>query len=235
MFRLFTTPVWFNGWDVMFDMVSLVVALLIAAYSFRLYRINNQNKFAYFSLAFVMVAVSLFSKIFTDSVLYYTPLRDVTAVVLQPLAGPGLQFSALLYRAAFFLQMAPLLGAWLLIFFISQKSRDRLHRFYELSQIGLFVYLVLLVSFVSNFRYFVFYLTSAVLLALIVLNYYKNYLNTDKNKNAKMVMISFVFILLAQFFFIFVFMVPGLYVIGELLMLIGFLLILYAYGRVTRT
>jgi len=35
MFRLFFTPGWFNGYDLLFNSVGLVVALLIAAYSWR--------------------------------------------------------------------------------------------------------------------------------------------------------------------------------------------------------
>ena len=60
MFRLFFTPEWFNGWDVVFNIVGLVIALIIAGYSWRVYRIHKENKYAYFSLVFVLVAISLF-------------------------------------------------------------------------------------------------------------------------------------------------------------------------------
>lgn len=234
MYRLFFTPEWFNGWDIVFDLISLVVALLIAAYSWHIYRINKENKFAYFSFAFVLVAIGFLFKGLTSGVLYFTPVRDVAAIMLEPITGQSLEFSHLYYRAAFFLQMASTLGAWLLIFFVSQKSRSRLKKFYEVSQIALFVYLVLLISIVSNFQYFVFYLTSAVLLGLISLNYYKNYLNTNKNKNAFKVLLSFLLILLGNFFLIFVFLEGILYVVGEILVLVGFLLLLYTYSKTRR-
>ena len=142
MFRLFLTPGWFNGWDIVVEGISLLVALLIAAYSWKVYRLNKENRFAYFSLAFVLVALGLACKMLTSGVVYYTPLRDVAADVLRPVAGARLRFSSLLYRGGFFLQMAPMLGAWLLIFFISQTPRQRLRRFDEISQIALFIYLV---------------------------------------------------------------------------------------------
>ncbi len=232
MYRLFFTPGWFSGWDILIDAVSIIVALLVAAYSWKVYRLNRENRFAYFSLAFILVAIGLLLKTLTSGVLYYTPIRDVAADVLRPLAGPRLQFSHLLYRGGFFLQMAPLLGAWLLIFFISQKSRARLHKFHELSQMALFIYLVLLISIVANFKYFVFHLTSMVLLGLIVLNYYKNFLNTA-NKNALRVMWAFLLILVANAFFVFVFLVPGFYALGELFQLLGFLLLLGTYVAIT--
>ncbi len=233
MFRLFFTPGWFNGFDLLFDSIGLVVALLIAAYSWRIYKLNNENRFLYFSLAFILVSISLSFKIFTSGVLYFFPVRETVAQVLRPAAGQGLRYSALFYRAGFFFQMASMLGAWLLIFLISQKSRARLTQFYELSQIGLFVYLVLLISVISNFEYVVFYLTSLVLLALIVLNYYKNYL-TSKKKNALLVMSAFLFILAGHLFLVFMSVNNSFYVAGEMLMLFGFLLLLYTYRTIVK-
>ena len=187
----------------------------------------------YFSLAFILVSISLSFKIFTSGVLYYFPVRETVAQVLRPAVGQGLRYSALFYRAGFFFQMASMLGAWLLIFLISQKSRARLTQFYELSQIGLFVYLVLLISVISNFEYVVFYLTSLVLLSLIVLNYYKNYL-TSKKKNALLVMSAFLFILTGHMFLVFMSVNNSFYVAGEMLMLLGFLLLLYTYRTIVK-
>ena len=233
MFRLFFTPEWFNGFDLLFDSIGLVVAMLIAAYSWRVYKFNQENRFAYFSLAFLLVSVSLAFKIFTSGVLYYFPVRETVAQVIGSAAGPRLKYSALFYRAGFFFQMASMLGAWLVIFFVSQKSRARLTKFYELSQIGLFVYLLLLISVISNFKYEVFYLTCSVLLSLIVLNYYKNYLTTEK-KSVFKVMTAFLFILAGNIFSVFVFLQNGSYVIGEVLILIGFLILLQTYRAVVR-
>jgi hypothetical protein len=233
MYQLFATPTWFNGWDLLFQVVSLVVALLISAFSFRIYRLHQNNKYAYFSFAFLLVAVGLLFKMGTSATLYFTPVRDAAAQMLRPLAGQQLQFSHLLYRSGFFLQMIPLLGAWLLIFFVSQKSRARLKKLYEVSQIALFIYLIVLISVVANFQYTIFYLTSAVILSLIVLNYYKSYLNS-KNKNTLRVMFSFLFILVGNLFLIFVFVFEGFYAIGELFSMIGFLLLLSVYHKTVK-
>ena len=234
MFRLFFTPAWFNGWDVIFDLVGLLVAMLIAAYSLRIYQINKENKFAYLSLAFILLSLGLLFKTFTSSVVYFTPIRDTVADVLRPVAGRGLAHSLVYYRSAFFFQMVSMLSGWLLIFFISQKSRARLRKFHEVTQIALFLYLVLLVSIVSNFKFSVFYTTSAVLLGLITLNYYKNYLNTNRNGKAFMVMFSFLLLLIGHLFLVFVSISNGLYVIGQAITVLGFLLLLYTYRRITR-
>lgn len=238
MFRLFFTPTWFNGWDIIFEAVILVIALMIAAYSYRIFRLSKENnKFVYLSFAFVLIALGFLIKIAISAILYFTPVRDAALGVLAPVviaSDSNLQFTNLFYRAGFFLQMASILGGWLLIFFVSQKARKRLNKWHEVSQMALFAYLILLISVVSNFQYIVFYLTSAVLLSLIVLNYYKNYLNKDKNINAYLVMVSFLLVLIGNIFFIFVFLFANFYIVGEILMLIGFLLLLYVYRRVVK-
>ena len=234
MYQLFSTPEWFNGFDLIFESLSLIISLLIAGYSWRVYRVSKENKFAYFSFAFILVAFSLFSKTFVHGVLYFSPVRDSVAGVLAPVLGSGLEFADLFYRGTFFLQMSTMLSAWLLIFFISQKSRERLKKYHEISQIALFIYLILLVSVIANFKYFVFYLTSAVILGMTSLNYYKNYLNNKRNKNAFRVMVAFLFILFSNITLVFVFLFSGFYVLGEILLLIGFLLLLYTYQKVIK-
>ncbi|PIN88044.1 hypothetical protein COV12_00615 [Candidatus Woesearchaeota archaeon CG10_big_fil_rev_8_21_14_0_10_32_24] len=236
MFTLFSTPTWFNGYDLLFAAVNLVIALLIAGYSWKIFKINKENKFGYFSFAFILIALAHIFKLMTQGLLYYSPWRSVATQIVAPVVGMaqnGVHYSDIFFRTGFFLSMITMLGAWLLIYFVSQKKSGRLNSYYEISQIGLFVYLVGLISFVSNFKYSVFYLTSSVILGMIVLNYYKNYLNTNKNRNAVKVMSSFMLLLFGNISFIFVFINESLYVIGELFMLLGFLLLLYTHHKVT--
>jgi len=237
MYRLFFTPTWFNGWDLVFEGIGLIIALLIACYSWKVYRISKENKYGYFSLAFILISLDFLFKMVTQGLVYYAPLRNMATGVLEPIVGmakSGINYSELFFRGGFLIYMIMMLGAWMLIFFVSQKKSGRLKCYYEVSQIALFVYLVVLISIVSNFKHFVFYLTSAVILGMTVLNYYKNFLNTGKSTNALLVMNSFLFILISQFFFVFVFLSEELYVLGEVLMLMGFLLLLYTYRKVTR-
>ena len=142
MFNLFSTPAWFNGIDLIFDSIVLVIALLIAGYSWKIYKTTSENKFGYFSLAFGLISLSFIFKLITYGVLYSDFLQVAADNVVKPLTQGNNLYNDLLYRLGFFIQMSSMLGAWLLIFLISQKSRDRLRRFHELSQIGLFVYLM---------------------------------------------------------------------------------------------
>ena len=231
MSSLFLTPGWFNGIDVIFELIGLVIALLISGYSWKSYRVSGEVRLRYFSLAFLLIGFSFFVKILTSSAVYYQEVRMVADTFIRPALGPDREYSVIFYKGGFFLEMASMLGGWLLLFFISQKARERLKKYYELSQMGLFVYLVLLVSWVASFKYVAFYLTSTVLISLIVLNYYKNYLNNN-NKNTLSIMNSFSLMLLGNIFFVFMFLTPLFYVLGQVFLLLGFILLLYTYMKV---
>ena len=237
MFQLFSTPGWFNGWDIVFDGLTLIIALIIAGYSLRIYRFSKENKYAYFSLAFVLIAIASLFKMVTQGLVYFVPLRDTAAAILVPIVGgrpSNVNYSDLFFRAGFLMNMLTMLGAWLLLFFISQKKEGRLRKYYEVSQIGLYVYFVGLISFVANFKYTVFYLTSAVILGLTVLNYYKNYLNANRNVNTFKVMLAFMFMLFANIFFVFVFISENFYFVGEVLLLLGFLGLMDTYRKTVK-
>ena len=237
MFELIPSPDWFQGIDILFEGISLLVALAIAFFSWRIFSIQNDSKYAWFSFAFFLIAASLGAKLVTHGLLYSDSLRITAQGVLGPVVGKtnGLvNYADLFFRFGFFAHMVTMLGGWLLLFFLSQRKGNRLKNYYEVSQIALFVYLVSLISFVANFKYFVFYLTAAVILGLTVLNYYKNYLNANRSHASFMVLIAFMLLLLSNLAFIFVFLHKALYMVGEVFLLFGFLVLLYVYVRVTR-
>ncbi len=234
MFNLFATPDWFNHLDIIFTAVTLLISLLISAYGWKIYKLSSDRRFAYFSFSFLLVSLAFLFKLITLGNVYFAPVREITGEILRPITKSGGEtYRNLFYRVGFFLQMASLLGSWLLIYLVSQKSRSRLKKYHELTQIGLFVYLVLLIAIVSTFVVPVFFVTSLVLLSLIVLNYYRNYLNTGKD-NAWLVMVAFFLILLGHLAFIFIQYWEVLYFAGMSLMSLGFLLILIVYRMVTR-
>ena len=236
MFTLFEIPTWFAGFDLALDTIAFLITLVISSYSFKLFKLNENRKFGYFSLAFALMSLAFLFKLVTYGIVYSSASQVVAATTIEAVTGMGgvnLSLRNLLYRTGFFVQMAATLGSLLLLFLISQTSRDRLTKFYEVSQIGLFSYFVILLSIVSTFKYTVFYLTSFVLLSLIVLNYYKNYL-TKKSANSLRVFVAFICLMIAQFFFIFVFAANWFYFVAEIFTLIGFAIIAAVYMQVSR-
>lgn len=239
MFTLFETPTWFAGFDLALDTIALLITLIISSYSYKLFKLSKNHKFGYFGLAFSFMSLAFIVKIITYTVIYFSTPQAIagqTVAVITGITGINsvdISLRNLLYRFGFFVQMASTLGALLLLYLVSQKSRDRLKRFYEVSQIALFTYFVILISIVSTFKYTVFYLTSLVLLALIVLNYYQHYL-LKKTDNSKKVLFAFSCLLLAQIFFVFIFAANWFYFVAEILTLTSFSIIAYVYMQVTK-
>ena len=236
MFTLFETPVWFAGFDLVLDVIALLITLVISSYSYKLFKLSEDRKFAYFGLAFALMSVAFLFKLGTYTVIYFSITKTIVGNTVGTVTGlqdVTITLRNLLYRLGFFVQMAATLGSLLLLYLVSQKSRDRLNKFYEVSPITLFGYFVILISVISTFKYFVFYLTSFVLLALIVLNYYQNHL-LKKTKNSKRVLIAFSCLFVAQFFFVFIFAVNWFYFVAEVLSLLGFSIIAYVYIQVSR-
>ncbi|MAG60391.1 hypothetical protein CL619_01260 [archaeon] len=239
MFTLFETPTWFAGFDLVLDTIALIITLIISSYSYKLFKLSSNRKFGYFSLAFALMSLAFLFKLATYTVVYFSTSRALAGATVVAVTGlTGLEtvnvsLRDLIYRFGFFVQMASTLGALLLLYLVSQKSRDRLKKFYEVSQITLFTYFVILISIVATFKYTVFYLTSFVLLALIVLNYYQNYLH-KKTTNSKRVLTAFICLFLAQLFFVFIFAANWFYFIAEILTLASFAIIAYVYMQVSR-
>ena len=234
MFTLFETPVWFAGFDLALDTVAFLIALVISSYSFKLFRLSSNRKFGYFSLAFGLMSIGLLFKLATYAVIYSSTSQFVAATTIEVVTGMNgvdLSMRNLLYRFGFFVQMAATLGSLLLLYLVSQKSRDRLKQFYEISQISLFTYFVLFVSVVATFKFFVFYLTSMILLALIVLNYYQNYLQ-KRSTNSWRVLVAFSCLLCAQLFFVLIMASSWSYFVAEILTIISFGIIAKVYMEV---
>ena len=88
-------------------------------------------------------------------------------------------------------------------------------------------------TYFSHSAYYMFHLTSLVLLLLITMEYYSNHF---KNKiiTSRLVTYSFSIITLSQIVFIFVNLNPLIYVIAECVQLIGYAILLLAFIMVLK-
>ena len=160
MFTLFETPAWFAGFDLALDAIAFLITILITSFSYRMYKLSDSRKYGYFSLAFALMSLAFLFKLGTYAVVYSSTSQVVAATTIQTVTGMDgvtLGVRNLFYAFGFFVQMAATLGSLLLLFLISQTSRDRLKKFYEVSQIALFTYFVILLSVVSTFKYVIWY------------------------------------------------------------------------------
>ena len=69
--KLVYSPQWFFGKDILIDIVSIFVLLLIAFFSIKYYNIKKNRNYIYLTLSFVILAASFLAKILINFNVYY--------------------------------------------------------------------------------------------------------------------------------------------------------------------
>lgn len=224
MVQVVFSPKWFWGKDIFIDAVALLVLLSIAVFATKYYRIKKSRNYLYLALSFYLIALSFFSKILINFTIYYQVLHTqvigsikYTQVILKSseiLAVSGL----------FFYRLFTLLGLFMLYSIYEKQSKANMF---------LMAYFVAISVFFSKEAYYIFYLTSFILLAIISNRYYQNY-RKNREKASGTLAASFSVIALSQIFFMFVNFTKHFYVVGEAIQLIGYVVLLVAFITVLK-
>lgn len=226
MIQLVYSPEWFFGHDIIIDIFSIIVLLLIGAFSIKYFKIDkNKISYLWLAISFIIIALSFFFKIASNFRVYYdiltTEKLGLMAFTVHSLTSANLvpYLGFLLYR------VFALIGLYIL-YEIYQKEHD-------ISKIVLMISLILINIYFSRSAYYIFHLISLIILIFITRNYYENY-NKVKKKPAKMLTYGFAVITLSQFLFIFTNTDSLFYVIAELIQLLGYMILLYTFMMVLK-
>ncbi len=216
------SPEWFYGFDSIIELIAVMVSVLLVYYSYKCYKLTKENRYLYFSTAFLSLTFAFIAKII-GILAIYKPIITRSAVgstihetftSLTPYSINALAFVAHI----FFI----LLG-FMILFLIISKLRWSNQRV-----IALLIYFVFLATWISVIHYQLFYLTSFVLLLLITYSYYNNYMQV-KNYKARLVLTAFGILLVSQAFFVFAIYSGIIYVLAELIQLLGFVYLLIPF------
>ena len=224
MINILFSPKWFYGKDILIDVVSIIVLVMISFVTFRFYRLNKKKKqHLYFSLASALLLLSFIFKILTNFTLY----EHVTTT--KQIGFFTLTFHTIHYSDTLFLvgtilyRLLTLLGFYLL-FSIYYKEQPK--------PIYLLMFFFIFIStYFTSQTYYIFHLAALLFLIFITKKYYANYLKT-KDRPAKLIFWSFGIILLSQLIFIFIGLTKILYVIAEVTQLLGYALLLVSFMMV---
>ncbi|MBI5398534.1 hypothetical protein HZB03_03650 [Candidatus Woesearchaeota archaeon] len=203
------SPPWFQGFDALFEFVSLIIAFVISYYSYRLFRITEQKKYHIMAYGFFFLFLALFIKITTNLQIYFEIVSSLTASV--PL-------TFFIYAAGYFLHRFLFLLGLLCLFNIAVDIPDR--RANIIIAVLLFV-----ATFFSHSVFLIFHFIAALFLIIIFWHFMHNY-QKKKTPASEIVALSFFLLLLSQFFFLFIPVTNELYVLGEVSQFFGFLLLL---------
>jgi D-alanyl-lipoteichoic acid acyltransferase DltB (MBOAT superfamily) len=214
------SPQWFAGIDSAFELISLIVAFIVAAYGYKIYKLSKEKKYLYFSSSFFLVALSLIFKIISEFVIYEKELVQqqigpwiVTRTIIEPVTEVHV-YSHTIFRLLS-------LFAFFILLVVTLEKKDK-------PTIILLTYFMILVTFVSIYAHILFYITQMLLIALLVYHFHQNYLK-HKTRQALFVTLAFLGMFVSNIVLTFMMYDPDIYVIGEVLQLIGFGLLLYAF------
>ena len=214
----------YYGVDSLVEVLIIIVSLIIAYNSRKIYKLINDKSYKYFSYAFLAITLSFIFKILSNLTIVHR-VRIVTAnFVYTGLAQ--MQYIQLVKFLSYIAFKSFNILGFLLLFLVITKTEDKEKAF-------LFFYLGVISVLFSIYFDFVFHLTSIVILLFLVIHYYDNHKKVN-NKNSKIVLIAFSIILLANLFFVFSEVHSLFYLIGEVLLLFGYMSLLINQIKIMR-
>ena len=75
--ELIIRPEWFLGTESLFEIISMIIILIISAYSYKVYKLSSNKKYKYLSVSFFSIGLGFLFKIISDYViLYYSQLNN---------------------------------------------------------------------------------------------------------------------------------------------------------------
>ncbi|MBS3103278.1 hypothetical protein J4458_07585 [Candidatus Woesearchaeota archaeon] len=216
------SPKWFYGFDSVIELIAVIVSILLVYYSYKCFKLTKENKYLYFSTAFLSLTFAFISKIIGAFAIYKP---SITRTALGSTIHQA--FTSLtpydINAIAFVVYIFFTLLAFMILFLIISRLTWKNQRV-----IILLLYFVFIATWISIVHYQLFYLTSFALLLLIAYSYYKNYTEVRSNK-AWFVLIAFSILLISQAFFVFVIYSKTIYVLAELMQLLGFVYLLIPF------
>ncbi len=206
----------FRGIDSLIEFLIVIVSFIISYYSYRVYKIIKENHYLYFSFSFLSVGVSFIFKIFSNLTIVHKIVVENANFVFT-LWSQYKYINLINFFSFIFYKSFHLIG-FLILFLLITKTEKK-------ENIALFLYLSFITVLSSIFFNFIFHLTLVIILLFLTFYFYENHLKI-KSKNSLLVFIAFLIMLTSHLFFIFSDFNSLFYLIGEILLLIGFLCLL---------
>lgn len=211
--------------DCIFEIIMVAVLLLISMHSYSIFKISREKSFKWFSYSFFIIALAFVGRILMNAVIYTQEIRKkIAGVVVLTLRHT--QASAILWDYGLFGYRTLMLLGLIGIFLIITKSKKKKNWL-------LLGYLAVLTALASMQIPYIFNLTAAAILSLIGLQFFQNYLKHPR-KSTLGVTAAFSVIFLSHAIFIFEGFNHLIYVAGEIVQLVGYLLLLAVYIALLR-
>lgn len=181
-------PTWFLGLDLAIQLLGAILALVIAYYGYKSYKITNRNKDLYFSLAFLLLSINLFIylALIPSTILYYVYSYGTQIPSSILILGSQLFNFIFIFSTMF-------AYALLILVYSDLEKKNFI--------ILIFSLIFSLAAFSYVFKSILgFNLVSALLLVFIVFHTYKNYIK-KKTRTSLLVLMAFIFLIFSHISF----------------------------------
>ena len=228
MVKIALTPDWFLGKDVIIDVFSFVVLAIFVYFAYKSYKMSKNKGTLSLVRGFGLIALAELADIMTKLVLFYHvgPSRAIgEALITSNLVS---SVDIFYYAGFFFYRFFMLAG----LYFIYRLPKDKKR---GLEDYILMFYFILISAFVSQEFLYIFYVTTFLLLVLIIGSYVKVY-RENRFLNTKILIAGFSILAASQILFILSY-IPLFYAIADVVELISYIIFLgliiriWKYGK----
>ncbi|MCF7799128.1 hypothetical protein K9M74_04450 [Candidatus Woesearchaeota archaeon] len=216
-----STPLWFGVTKIIIQLIFALVTLLVAFFSYKVYKLSRQRPTFLFGLGFI----ALSSAYFIEALFNYLLLQGVQTQHLFPAAigvAQPLQLSIFVVS----LQMLLMITGLSLLSYVTLKERG--------AKIFLLILSMSLVGIVMSAHVgLTFYIITSIFLLFITAQYFQRHARKP-TKNSLMVFMGFGLLFLGNVQLAFAQSLSLLYISGHFISLFGYLLLLVNLLRVVK-
>ncbi len=215
----YLSPSWFFGYEVVLELLFAVIALTVALFALKIYRISYQNQIKLFGISFSFISISYFIQSVFNYLIISKANENISRIFkIQSIA----RFDAMgLYAHIFFMT----LGLVILAFMTFKSDKTRIF--------WLMLITILFGIFLSVNILYTFSLFSSIYLVFLSWHFINNYLQ-NRQKKTLLIALAFLFLLFGSFHFLIPVNHQLFYVIGQILELFAYLLILLNFYLVRK-
>jgi len=211
MHSIYLIPNWFFGLDVIFELAFAVIALVVSLYSYKIYKLSNQNQSKLFMYSFLFISISYFIQSFLNFAIL-SKLNENICDVLRIQTVENLTLLGIYSHILFFT------AGLVTLTYMTLRTQSK--KIYSLTLI-----ISLLVVLLSANKLYSFYFLSSILLIYISFHYIFNYFRKKQLKTL-LVLVAFIFLLFGSIHFLFSVNHELFYVLGHFFELVAYFLIL---------
>lgn len=207
----FKGPTWFYGMDAVIQLFGAIVALTLAFYGYKAYKLSKDRKYLLFSLAFFLLSLDLiiYAILIPAGFVYYSFYSGLYVGMLLQLA-----------RLLNFLFIAATLLAYTLLIAVYSKIN-------RADTITLVSVLTIIISgFIYRYQSFTGFNLVSVLLLTFIMAYTCHNCVTRKTRSSTSVFVAFILLALGHLFFVGAGISPVAFLLGHILQLAGYLSLL---------